>query len=62
MKKLPKTIYVRWEDDGQGGQFLTCSEEWETHAELGQKLTVGTYQLAETDYVISETKKVPTRR
>lgn len=61
-KKMPKTIYAKWDDsDPNGGPYLVVSENWETHADLGEKHVVGTYQLVQTDYVISETRKVPKR-
>jgi hypothetical protein len=62
-KKLPKTIYVKWEHtDPRDEPYMVASEEWDTHGELGAKNTVGTYQLVETNYVISETRKVPAKR
>ena len=62
MKKLPKTIYVKWEDGGDGEQYMVASEDWDTHAALGEKHLVGTYQLITQDHVISETRKVPAKR
>jgi hypothetical protein len=61
-KKMPKTIYVKWESLANDEPFMVASEDWDTHGELGTKTRVGTYQLVETNYVISETKKVPAKR
>jgi hypothetical protein len=61
-KKLPKTIYVKWHDAGDGELYLQADEEWDTHGELHEKHVVGTYQLVETSLVVSETKKLATRR
>lgn len=62
MKNLPKTIYVTLEDAGNGEQYLNASEDWDTHGELGGKRLVGTYELVEKNYVISETRKIPAKR
>jgi hypothetical protein len=58
-KKLPKTIYVKWESAGREGEpYMVASEDWDTHAILGERHIVGTYELVQTEYVISETRKI----
>lgn len=61
-KKMPKTIYVKWEGEPNDEPWMVASEDWDTHGELHAKIRVGTYQLVETNYVISETTKVPAKR
>lgn len=60
-KKLPKTIFVFW-NDGGGEPFMEATEDWDTLGEKGEKRLVGTYQLIESSHVITETKKVPAKR
>lgn len=60
-KKLPKTIYVKWEEIPNDEPYMVASKEWEAHAGLGERHIVGTYQLVETNVVVSETKKLPAK-
>lgn len=61
-KKFPQTIYVKWEELSNDEPYMVASKDWETHADLGQRHVVGTYQLVETNVVVSETKKLPAKR
>lgn len=51
-KKLPKTIYVTWDQPpNDDGAYLLAAEKWEEHAGMGQRKVVGTYQLVEVNDV-----------
>lgn len=50
MKKLPKTIYVRWDGD-VSDEFLNAYSDLNAHADMGEKRTVGVYQLVRTSIV-----------
>jgi hypothetical protein len=43
---LPTTIYVKAEQDGNE-HFFVSHEDIECHAEMGEKVRVGVYQLVE---------------
>ena len=42
--KFPKTLYVKYEEDGDQC-FPVASEDAEAHAEIGEKVRVGIYDL-----------------
>ena len=44
-KPLPKSVYVCWEDDGDGSSFLVAHESTDV---IEQDVRVGLYQLHET--------------
>jgi hypothetical protein len=47
-KKLPKTIFVKWQEPRADEPYLAASEEMYGMIEIGEKAVVGTYQLVET--------------
>ena len=50
MAKLPKTIFVKHEADDDDGYLVVSDNRYEL-AEMGQKISIGTYQLVETEAV-----------
>lgn len=46
-RRLPKVIYVKLADDGEGGRYLAAEPAAEQLAELRQVVEVGKYQLVE---------------
>lgn len=58
-KKLPKTIYVCFEDDGHGDEFLVAYPSWDEHCEVGVRKLVGTYELVAIGDVVSDSKLIP---
>jgi hypothetical protein len=44
MKAFPKTIYLKYEEDGDNSFFI-ASEDPADHAEVGGKVRVGVYEL-----------------
>jgi hypothetical protein len=48
--KLPKTLYVKRERDGDHGYFVADTNDYGL-AEHGEKITIGTYKLVETKEV-----------
>ena len=47
-KKLPKKVYVAWEDAVTEGPYLIAEETERGLVEVGDTRTVGIYQLVET--------------
>jgi hypothetical protein len=45
MKSLPKTLYVKLEDPGDGEPFANASDDPADHAVLNGKVRVGVYEL-----------------
>jgi hypothetical protein len=45
MKKFPNKLYVKYEDDGDGGLFLQADDDPAIHAEVNGKVRVGVYEL-----------------
>ena len=43
---LPTKLYATWTDAGDGGLYLAADENWEGHAELGERKVVGVYTLS----------------
>jgi hypothetical protein len=50
--EFPQTLYVKHEPDYEAGYFVP-TEDINGHAEIGEKVRVGVYQLVET--VVVET-------
>jgi hypothetical protein len=48
MKKLPKQVYVAWEQAANDEPFLIAQETEHGLVEAGDTRTVGVYQLVET--------------
>lgn len=48
MKKLPKTLYVKVEQDDHNGYFVADNDPY-CLAEMGQKIKIGTYKLVEVN-------------
>lgn len=46
-KKLPKEIYVAWEDLANDEPYLAASTQNISFANIGEKRRVGTYRLVE---------------
>jgi type IV secretory pathway TrbF-like protein len=62
-KKLPKTIYVVWDQaPNDENSYLLAAESWDEHCQLAKRKTVGTYQLVEVSDVVAESKKLPRKR
>lgn len=49
--KLPKTLYVKREDDGNEYYFVATEKMRELVTDINDTLNVGTYQLTETNEV-----------
>lgn len=47
-KKLPKTIYVKWEDPRNDEPYMVAADEMYGLVDVGGKTKIGTYQLVET--------------
>ena len=47
MKKLPKTVYVRWENGDTPDEFLLSAEDPSEFATFGEKVVAGVYVLQE---------------
>ena len=45
MKTLPKTLYVKLEDPGDGDPFANASDDPADHATVNEKVRVGVYEL-----------------
>jgi hypothetical protein len=56
--KLPKTIYVRMEDDGDGGYFPAAYDSLDAAVDGDGPTVVGFYTLASTDKVRKVTEVV----
>lgn len=48
MTKFPNTIFVKYEDAGDGTTFLNPSEDRDTLVSVGERVMVARYALAET--------------
>jgi len=47
MMKFPKTIYVKFEEEGTDEEWMNASEDGERLAEKGKSIRVGRYELFE---------------
>lgn len=64
-KKMPKTIYVKWEAPDRDEPYLVAGEEMYGMVEVGGKTVIGTYQLVETttaEMVVSTSAPKKTQR
>lgn len=59
MKKMPKTLYVRRDVDGED-EFLVAAEQIRDHCDLEEDRIVGEYELVEHLKVSTEVKAIPT--
>lgn len=59
MKKLPKTLFVRREVDGDE-IFLVAEEAIRSHCDLEEVRIVGKYELVEQVKLTAEIKTIPT--
>lgn len=48
MKKMLKTIYVKWEEPSSDEPYMVAGENMYGMVEAGGKTVIGTYQLVET--------------
>lgn len=51
MKAYPKTLFVKWEDGGNGPDYLNPVTDVADLAQIGIKTKVGVYRLVETQDV-----------
>lgn len=63
-KKLPKTIYGHWNEEGTQDEYLRTDPEPASLVETGETLTVGVYELVGTAEVKNTTSTTvkPLRR
>lgn len=61
-KKLLKTIYVKWEKQGDDEPFMLAGEDFDGMVDVGGKTVIGTYQLVETTTAEMVVKKVTPKR
>ena len=55
MKKLPKTIYVKWESVRQGDEpYMVVGVKPEHLGELNENIVVGVYQLVNKGTIVSK--------
>ena len=47
MKDLPKTIFVRWDEDGNDEPWLNVMEDVADFAVIGETRIIGVYRLVE---------------
>ncbi len=47
-KKMPKTIYVKWEEPSNDDPYMVAGQDFDSMVDVGGKTVVGTYQLVET--------------
>lgn len=60
-KKLPKEIYVVWDEPGDGESYLLAAAKKFDHATMGVKKTVGTYRLI-TEEIVEGVAQVSRKR
>lgn len=63
--RLPETLYVSVQNTGSGSNedaYLNATDAAEDHAETGEVVKVGRYQLVEVGTVTAEPKFVPQRK
>lgn len=53
-KKLPKRLFVRWEEEQSDEPFLICSETSVEQADFSRRVPVGVYELQETGEIQTE--------
>ena len=53
MKRLPKKIYVRWEED-RDAPYLIVYPDPEGHAEVGENVVVGVYELVHKGTIVTK--------
>ena len=51
MTKLPKTLFVKIETPENGPSYPVCDSEITSLVEMGEKLTIGVYQLVEKQVI-----------
>lgn len=61
IKSLPKTLFVKIEQDG-GTTYFTADTEMYGMVEMGQKVQIGKYQLVETTDAEAVVKTSPPRK
>ncbi len=47
-KKLPKTIYVKWEEPRSDEPYMVAGQDFDGMVDVGGRTVIGTYQLVET--------------
>mgnify|MGYP001609459237 CR=1 FL=1 len=47
MRKFPKTLYIKCENEGTDDAFFACDIIFETYAEIGEEIPVAIYELKE---------------
>jgi hypothetical protein len=48
-KKLPKELYVVWDEPGDGESYLLAAEKPEDHVTMSESKVIGCYRLAYQD-------------
>lgn len=64
-KKLPRQIFVKWEQLSNDEPYLVASERMYGLVDTGEKTKIGTYQLVETtdaEMVVSTSPPVKVKR
>ena len=57
-KKLPVKVYVKWQDDGEGGAWLEAGKKPEDIAEFCEETEIGIYELCEVATIENTTRVV----
>lgn len=61
-KKMPKTIYVKWDATSNDEPYLLACEDFDGMVDVGGKTVIGTYQLVETTAAEMVVKKLAPKR
>lgn len=60
MKKLPKKVFVAWQEEGTENEYLVVSTNVEMLVEQGEQKSIGIYELKETKTAVNKTEfKIP---
>ena len=52
--KFPKIVYVRFESDGDGGEFFLATKDYSEFANVGEENRVAMYQYAGEKVVVAK--------
>lgn len=56
--KLPKKVFIVREDEGTDDEFLSATTDLDSVAVMGDKRTVGIYELVEIKIAVNKTELV----